>query len=487
MSAAGPKSRTSARDMVAFEELTERMRADCAAAVHPEEIAALLEAEGLGDQEIRARYGFPDAFALAEELFVRVPRTYHRAPPPPTSEAGRGAELLRCGVRGLVFALPALAFVLASPFLSGPPGSRGLPAGTFTMLAGALCGWAWSQALSHRAHFWLGLGGASGRRAAAIALGRGALSGCVASVVVATVVTPLAGADGAGPAIWVFVLGQACYQASATVLLVLGHERALLAALSPLALGGVAASVRELPDGLRAALLGASLAATVVLALLVVRDERLLAANSTVRQPSSLPSPPLWTSLPYGLLGLGIGVLVMLAILADVLRHSSQGTIAAPTAWALSLSMGPAEYLLGRFRRRTLARLRDHRGFAAFRSTVAVELTLGMAGYLAVLLPLAWLGSLLWPRGPGTDPGRFVLLLLLGAVLWAALLLQAFGRVWAAVVVCGAAATAELAGLFLPHFAHLGPLSVQLAVCAVASTVLPLLAWTLLGRATAHR
>ena len=474
---------------MALEELTERLRADCAAAVHPEEIAALLEAEGLGDQEIRARYGFPDAFALAEELFVRVPRTYHRAPPP-MAEAGRGAELLRCGVRGLVFALPALAFVLGSPFLSGPPGAPGLPAGTFTLLAGALCGWAWSQALSHRAHFWLGLGGEGGRRAAATALGRGALGGCVASVVVATAVTPLAelaGVDGAGPAIWVFVLGQACYQTSATVLLVLGHERALLAALLPLTLGGVAATTRELPDGLRAALLGASLAATVVLALLLVRDERLLAANSTLGPPSSLPAPPLWTSLPYGLLGLGIGVLVMLAILADVLRHSGQGTIAAPTALALSLSMGPAEYLLGRFRRRTLARLRDHRGFAAFRSSVAVELTLGMAGYLAVLLPLAWLGSLLWPHGPGTDLGRFVLLLLLGAVLWAALLLQAFGRVWAAVTVCGAAATAELAGLLLPRFAHLGPLSVQLAVCAVTAAVLPSLAWTLLGRATAHR
>ncbi|MBB1242695.1 hypothetical protein GL263_03775 [Streptomyces durbertensis] len=468
----------------ALEELVDRLGADCAAAVHPEEIAALLESEGLNDRRIRERYGYADSFALAEELFGRVPRAHHRAPAPDPG-AGSRTELLRCLVRGIVFTLPALAFVLGSPFLSGPPGTRGLPAGTFTLLAGALCGWAWSQALSHRAHFWLGLGGPPGRRAAARALARGAAAGVAASVTVAGGVSLLTG--GAPWPVWVFCVGQAGYLACATVLLVLGHERALLAALLPVTVGGVLSALRDdLPEAWRAALLGASLAAVLVLAVLTVlaelgaRDE-----ESAPRYPSL--SPPLWSSVPYGLLGLGVGVLVMLAILADVLRDAALGSIAAPTALALSLSMGPAEYLLGRFRHRTLGRLRDLTGFAGFRTTVAVELARGMLCYLALLLPLAWLGSLAWPYAPGAEPGRLLLLLLLGATLWAALLLQAFGRIWAAVTACGLAAGAELAGLLLPAFAGVDALTVQLAVCGATALVLPPLAWALLGRATAHR
>ncbi|MBB1261190.1 hypothetical protein [Streptomyces alkaliterrae] len=476
-------SRRTREHAAALAELAARLGADCAAAVHPEEIAALLESEGLNDQRIRERYGFPDSFALADELFARVPRAHHRAPAPDPGDGPR-AELLRCLVRGVVFTLPALAFVLGSPFLSGPPGTRGLPTGTFTLLAGALCGWAWSQALSHRAHFWLGLGGPPGRRAAARALARGASAGVAASVALAALAALLT--DGAPWPVWVFCVGQAGYLAGATVLLVLGHERALLAALLPVTAGGVLSALRDLPDAWRAALLGASLAAVLVLAVLTVLAELGSAeAESAPRYPSL--APPLWSSVPYGLLGLGVGVLVMLAILADVLRDAALGSIAAPTALALSLSMGPAEYLLGRFRHRTLGRLRDLTGFAGFRTTVAVELARGMLCYLALLLPLAWLGSLAWPYAPGAEPGRLLLLLLLGATLWAALLLQAFGRIWAAVTACGLAAGAELAGLLLPVFTTVDALAVQLAVCGATALVLPPLAWALLGRATAHR
>ncbi|MYV66796.1 hypothetical protein GT043_12790, partial [Streptomyces sp. SID2131] len=68
----------------------------------------------------------------------------------------------------------------------------------------------------------------------------------------------------------VFAAGQALYLAAATVLLVLGRERALLGALVPLA-GAVPAFRWDLPDPLRTGLLLASLAATAVLAALALR------------------------------------------------------------------------------------------------------------------------------------------------------------------------------------------------------------------------
>ncbi|MCC3779715.1 hypothetical protein K6I33_005619, partial [Streptomyces sp. UNOB3_S3] len=57
-----------------LDELAEELADVCAAAVHPDEIAAVLEADGLTGEQIAERYGRADAFELAAELFARVPR-----------------------------------------------------------------------------------------------------------------------------------------------------------------------------------------------------------------------------------------------------------------------------------------------------------------------------------------------------------------------------------------------------------------------------
>ncbi|MFC9488979.1 hypothetical protein ACFTZM_23190, partial [Streptomyces hydrogenans] len=141
-----------------LDELAARLDAFVAAAVHPDEIAALLESDGMTDDHIRLTYGRNDSFALAEDLYARVERC-HPAPPPEAADGPAWSEGLGgCLVRGLVFALPGLAYVLAGPLLAGPQGRYGLPAGTVPLLAGAVTGWVWNQALSHRADTWLGLG-----------------------------------------------------------------------------------------------------------------------------------------------------------------------------------------------------------------------------------------------------------------------------------------------------------------------------------------
>ncbi|MFD9035743.1 hypothetical protein ACFVZW_32050 [Streptomyces sp. NPDC059567] len=421
-------------------ELADRLDALAAGAVHPDEIAAILESDGMTDDHIRLTYGRADSFALAEDLYARVERRHPQPEAPPTGPWHTG--LVACLLRGLVFALPGLAYVLAAPLLAGP--------GKGPLLASAVAGWVWNQALAHRAYSWLGLGD---RGAAARALLLGAPTGALLGSAVALAA--------AGPGAWrvvVFAAGQSLYLGAATVLLVLGRERALLCALLPLA-GAVPAFWYDLPHALRSGLLLLSLAATVTFAAIVLRPG-----------PRPRSGPPLVASLPYGLFGLGTGLLVLYAGVGDALV-----TGAAPVV-ALTLSMGPAEWLLHRFRRETLSGLRTLTSARAFRRAAAGTLAHCLGAYLAVLLALASVGTLLWPGAPALDGLRLLGLLLVGIVLWLALLLQAFGAVRSAAAVCTLAAVAQM----------LTPTAGPVAA-GVAATVLAVLAGALLVRPTAHR
>ncbi|MFJ6425160.1 hypothetical protein [Streptomyces hydrogenans] len=437
-----------------LDELAARLDAFVAAAVHPDEIAALLESDGMTDDHIRFTYGRNDSFALAEDLYARVERC-HPAPPPEAADGPAWSEGLGgCLVRGLVFALPGLAYVLAGPLLAGPQGRYGLPAGTVPLLAGAVTGWVWNQALSHRAYTWLGLGD---RAAAARALLTGAPAGALAGTAVALA----AARDGELPAA-VFAAGQSLYLAAATVLLVLGRERALLATLLPLA-GALPALRWDLPDPLRAALPALSLTAACLVAARALRP-------GLARGAAGRGGPPLAASVPYGLFGLGSGVLVLHAGLGDTLATGTGAVI------ALTLSMGPAEWLLHRFRGAGLTRLRTLTTAREFRRAVTGTLVLCLGGYLTVLLALALGAALLWPGTPWPTPDRLPVLLLIGTVLWLGLLLQAFGAVTTAAAVCLLAAAAQT----------LEPAAGPLAAGGAAA-VLAVLSRVLLVRPTAHR
>lgn len=149
----------------------------CARAVDPLEIAAGLEAHGITDRVAAARFRHHDVFALAEELYARVPRDpAHRG----GGTADGGAEPARAALtagRTVVHLLPGLACgagVAASRLLAptpdilvgglaltaavatgcaalrnGPlraPGRRGCALGTCWLLAFALYG-PWALAL----------------------------------------------------------------------------------------------------------------------------------------------------------------------------------------------------------------------------------------------------------------------------------------------------------------------------------------------------
>ncbi|MEV6551908.1 hypothetical protein AB0M57_24835 [Streptomyces sp. NPDC051597] len=451
------------------DELAARMEELIAAAVHPDEVAAILESDGMTDSHIRTAYGRHDSFELAEDLYARVERRYPSAAAP-AADPWHGS-LGACLLRGLVFALPGLAYVLGAPLLAGPEDGFGLPFGTVPLLASAVTGWVWNQGLSHRAYTWLGLGD---RAAAGAALRTGAPLGAVLGALVALAVS----GPGELPAVG-FAAGQAVYLAAATVLLVRGRERDLLYALAPVAAGAAWATVLDLPDAPRCALLLLSLAAATGFA----RRASGGAGGGGAGAGDGRPGPSLAAAVPYALFGLGTGVLVLYAAVGDVLADGAGSAVAAPSAVALTLSMGPAEWLLYRFRSGSRAGLRatSARGF---RRATAATLVVCLGGYLAVLLALTVAGTLLWPGAPHLGALRLTGLLLTGMVLWTALLLQSYGAVRAAAAVCCAAAGAQALTLVTGAGR---PDTVGPVVAGVAALLLAVLVGALLGRATAHR
>ncbi|MGK5632060.1 hypothetical protein [Streptomyces sp. URMC 123] len=466
-------------------ELAGQLGDVCAAAVHPYEIAAVLESEGLADDRIVERYARRDLFDLAEELWTRTERGFPEPEPPadPWRADGR-----RCLLHGLVVALPGLAYVMGARFLQGPPGALGLTGPTTALAVSVLVSWSWNQALAHRAYLRLGR---QGRRAAARCLLAGAPVGALLSAVPAALLSGT-GSPGAltSPSLSsaAFTLGEAAYLAAATVLLVLGRERDLLLALVPTAAGAAAVPALEPGDAVVVGLLLTTVASAVLAAGLELRRSL---RSGPPPEPAGLPRLSL--SLPYGVFGLSAGVLTLVTAVGGVLRYGAGAAFTGSYTIALTLSMGAAQWLLYRFRSSALASLRRSLDGPQFLRGAGRALIACLVGYLGVLglLAVAALGATVVDEGwrGGGEPllprlMGLLALLALGAALWLALLLQAFGAAWPAAVVCAAAAAGELACLAAKLAA---PVTVQLVSCGGAAAVLLAVTVPLLGRATAHR
>ncbi|MGW3386692.1 hypothetical protein [Streptomyces cinereoruber] len=402
-------------------------------AVHPYEVAALLEADGLSASVIKERYGHPTLFSLAAALYERVPRAFPEpaAPPDPWRP-----DTVRCLLRGLLFALPALAYLLTAPLWR-------IDEHASVLVTAGIASWAWGQALGHRAHLRL----TTGRREAARTL----LAGSVLGACVATGLAAIPA--GGGPAT-VAAAAQSLYLAAAGVLLVLGRERLLLAALSPLIAGAAVLPWWEPGTLLRLTFPLLALLATLAVALRVL-------ASGLAAPAAEGPRPRLRGSVPYGLFGLAAAVLVML-----------EGRQDPYAVIVLTLSMGPAEWLLYRYRGWSVAALRASATLRAFLLRSCGVLALCLVCYLLLLLvPALVLDS---------DP---VALLSLAAVLWTALLLQAFGVAWPPAVVClTTAAGAAVVALAGPP----GGAGVLPSVCAAAAVCLAACVVALLGRPSPH-
>jgi len=197
-------------------------------------ISSALEFEGWSDKAVRDSYGLPDVFALAEQMYRRVPRRPAEPdlPPDPWQVA-----TVRPALHGLLYGLPTVCFPAAAGLLAGP----GVVA---LLIVVSLVSWAISQSLAYLGYLRLGQADpALAARLLRAGLAAG-LAGVLLALVVAGWVLPVR-----VPAV-LFAAGLGVYMLGATVLIVLGAERLLLAAAAPGVLGAAAFLLLGRPAGL---------------------------------------------------------------------------------------------------------------------------------------------------------------------------------------------------------------------------------------------
>jgi hypothetical protein len=439
----------------------------CESAVDPLEIASALEFDGLSDQLVRDRYGYGDVFALADEMYLQVPRQPAEPPPAPDPwPASRLQPLLH----GLLYGLPAVCFPAAAALLAGP----GLHPALITAL---LAAWACSQGLASLGY--QRLGHAPDRDQARRLLRAGLLAGLV---LIAAIMGASALLVHARLPVVIFGIGEGAYMLGACVLLVLGAEKWLLAALAPGVLGSVTFLLLGRPPGLEHAA-WAALAIPPVLAVAAA-----LAATRTAVPAGRGPGSWLARLAPRGLVtaaelrgagpaaafGLVAAGLLAYPVVTAVPGHPGVNAGALLATLPLSLSMGAAEWSMLAYRRRTRALLRSSTDLRAFGRGARLMLAGALGQYLlaAVLLTAAAAAiaistGLVVPT-PVLVP-ELIVYLILGGALFLALALQALGIRAAPLLACAAALAFELAwpelGLAVQLAAVIGLFAV-LAACA---------------------
>ena len=199
--------------------LCEQFSAVCASAVDPLEIASALEFEGLGDQAAKRRYGYPDVFALAQDMYFRVKR--EPAEPDAPSDPWEASGKLRPLLHGLLYALPGVCFPAAVGLLIGP----GVE---IALIVALLAAWSMGQGLAYLGYIRLGrtTDMDQTRRVLRVALAGGL-------VVVAAALAVTGRVAHAPPSALLFGLGEGIYMLGAGALMVLGAEVWLLVALAP--------------------------------------------------------------------------------------------------------------------------------------------------------------------------------------------------------------------------------------------------------------
>jgi len=279
---------------------------------------------------------------------------------------------------------------------------------------------------------------------------------------------------GLGPAVTALAVGQCVYLLSATVALVVGAEVQLLYALLP----GVAAGAYWTLFGngpLPAAGWSAwaiTLAGTVLVAVLHTR----------AAEPARVTRAELLAAIPHGLFGMLAAGLLTMPLVAEISGGSADHAITS-TVLALSLSMGPAEWILHVFRGRTHELLWNCPDLRSFRIDAFGQLMSAVMGYLAVLTVLVVaVGS---AAGLTWSPATTTVVLsqiTLGGSLFIALILQSCGRQGVVLAAFGIALAASALGLAAPE-----PGLVRTGICHVLFLILLTYGCIVLSRATSHR
>jgi hypothetical protein len=455
----GPTPRTVAA-------LCEQFASVCESAVDPLEIASALEFDGIGDQAARLRYGFPDVFALAQDMYFRVPRrpAEPEAPPDPWQDSGR----LRPALHSLLYALPGICFPAAIGLLIG----KGVE---ITLIVALLVAWSTGQGLAYVGYIRLGrtLDRGQTRRVLRVALTAGL-------AVVAIALATTAHLAHAPTSALIFGAGEGAYMLGAGVLMVLGAELWLLAALAPGVAGSAAYLILGRPPRLEH-LVWVGLAATPLLALALAA----LFTRRTGPRTGELFEPSEWLgALPAAGFGLVAAGLLIFPVAAGVHGRGGINVGALLAALPLSLSMGAAEWVLLWYRRCTGRLLRTTSSLRVFGLKARLVLVAAVLMYVAAAAALiaatvAIVGATGLAHPHRSDLPQLEAYLVLAAAMFLALVLQAFGSRIFPLVAGGAALAFELVARHLGVFA-------QIVACTELLVVVGGFALVVLGRAVRH-
>jgi hypothetical protein len=446
--------------------LCEEYRDVCASAVDPLEIASALEFGGLSDQAVKTRYGYPDVFALAQDMYFRVGR---RPAEPPTAPDPWQVSRFRPALHGLLYGVPAVCFPAAAGLLAGP-------GALMALIVALLAAWSLSQALAYLGYIRLGRTGPGHGPARRVL--RAGLAITMGLVLVVMAVTGLI--THSATSVLMFGVGEGAYMLGACVLLVLGMERWLLISLIPGVIGSGIYLALGRPPGLEhfawAALAGTPLVA-LVLAVVFTRKTGKPAGKLFVAEEVRGAVP----AAAFGLVAAG---LLSFPVAAGVYGHGGVNTGALLATLPLSLSMGAAEWSLLWYRRKTQWLLGSTNELRHFARRARLTLLAAVAQYaagavaltaLAVLL--AGLTGLVHPHW--SDLPQLAAYLALGVAMFTSLTVQAFGLRAFTLAACSAALAFELA------FRELGVL-VQVVACTELLIVVGAYATVVLGKAVRH-
>src|ERR1700733_7409245 len=394
--------------------LCEQYAEVCESAVDPLEIASALELEGLGDQAAKVRYGYRDVFALAQDMYFRVPRrpAEPEAPPDPWQNS-RG---LRPALHSLLYALPGVCFPAAVTLLIG--------AGVeVTLIVALLAAWSLGQGLAYLGYSRLSrtLDTAQTKRVLRVGL-------VIGLAVIALAMAGTGRVAHAPTSALLFGAGEGVYMLGAGVLLVLGAELWLMLALAPGVLGSAAFLYLGPPPNLQH-LVGIGLAATPLLAVLIA----VIATRGPRSGEGALFQHEEWTgAIPAVGFGLVAAGLLIFPVAAGAHGHGGINVGALLAALPLSLSMGAAESSLLWYRRRTQKLMRTISDIGSFGIRARLILLAAVTMYVAAAAALMALtvvvadtiGLAHWQTGYLPQMAAY---LMLGTAMFLALTLQALG------------------------------------------------------------
>lgn len=302
-------------------QLARRLNEQLTQAVDPLQVAAFLEAEGLNDRLVRKLYDYPDVFALAFELYQRVPLRLHVVPPDASDRSPWIA--LSYVLRGLIYALPGLFYVALAQVISAK-------ALIFVVIPSLIFAWGWNQASTYLGYRLIGRRQIDGAKRL---VRRSFVVGTSISFLLALTVSLLALGDA-----WVAILAvaQSAYLLASAILLLLRRDDVLAIGLVP----GVIISVLvvtgvNIPFAFIVSILGLTLATVIGGAWYVTRPDRAVPAIG-------LRIGDMVSSLPYMALGLvwSSTLAVSLAVTGGL---GEQINVTLPVI-PLILSMGVAEW-----------------------------------------------------------------------------------------------------------------------------------------------